>query len=162
MSTKRKNWMLTIWGKEFPKDLIRLENLDIARLQLEKTKNGIDHWQAFCQFNCQVTLASLREFFKSIDRQAHIGQKKGQAEIKTAMQGIQYVSGYGPLALSKLVDPQQRYIIRNNEILQTPVDDDHMEIYNRLSQPHKCEIIKENAEKISEKLWSAILAKNMI
>lgn len=134
MNAKRQNWMLTIWTLDFPRFIQELDELKIAHTQKEVTGEGIIHWQTFCQFNKQVTRAALKAFFDKHKTKCHIGQKKGAPPIKTVLQGLQYVSGYGPLALSKLRNHTDRYIVKPNEIIHTPVDDDHLEIWTRLSE----------------------------
>lgn len=136
---KRKNWMLTIWGNEFPDCIKNLDNLIIAHVQKEITQTGKIHWQAFCQFNCQITKASLKNHFDKNGRCAHLGSD--DKNIKTALQGVQYVWGYGPLALSKCIEASERYIIKPNEIIQTPVDDEHMEQWKTLTEPLKTALI---------------------
>lgn len=136
---KRIKWMMTIWGEEFPEFLKELPELNIGHMQLEVTtaQNKL-HWQTFVQFKKPVTKSAVFEFIRTKHgRDVHVGRKKHEDddtdENWTAHRGINYVWGYGPLALSKLCKSQQRYIIRPNEIIHTPVDEDHMKSWYGLS-----------------------------
>jgi len=155
---KRKNWMLTIWGNEFPDCIKNLENLKIAHTQKEITKNGKVHWQAFCQFNCQVTKASLKDQFDKKGRCAHLGSD--DHNIKTALQGVQYVWGNGPLALKKCLDSNERYIIKPNEIIQTPVSDEHIETWRILSDETRTAMIWAENEKYYNRIVELFEKRN--
>jgi len=157
MGLKRKNWMMTVWGNEFPECIKDLENLIIAHTQKEITKNGKVHWQVFCQFNSQVTMASLRDYFLKKGYAAHIGSQKDK-EIKTALQGVQYVHGYGPLALSKCLEANERYIIKPNEIIQTPINEEHLIEWGK----YRDALILPLLEKQNEYLAKRILELNEI
>lgn len=148
MKEKRKNWMLTIWSINIPRFIQELDGLIIAYTQKEITTEGCRiHWQTFCEFKGQVTKATLKAFFDKHKTKCHIGQKKDMPEIKTKLQGLQYVSGYGPLALSKLVCTCCRFIITPEEVLQKKVEDEYLEKWKKLSEMNRLRYqLRKNAE----------------
>lgn len=160
---KRKNWMLTIWGNEFPSFLTQLEDVNIIHLQLETTAtNKINHWQTFIQFEKQISKATIKTFFDKHKRKCHIGQKPGSPDIKTVLQGIQYVSGYGQLALKKCLNMEERYIIRNNKVCKCVFDENYIELYHRLHGANfHDELIQKNLD-LSERLRDEIKKRGII
>lgn len=149
---KRKNWMITVWGIEIPRFLAKLEAVDKIYLQQEETTNKIIHWQVFAQFKFQVTKAYLIDFFKQHNRQAHIGQKKGMPEPKTVKQGIQYVSGYGPLALKKCVDPNLRFTISNGVFSVVPFDESKRTLWEKIRGHTLIEDLQEVNRSLSQQI----------
>jgi len=127
--------MLTLWCVPLPECIAELDDLIVCNLQKEITTNGKIHWQAFVQFSEEKTVAALKWFFDhhGLKDRVHIGGKDITETHKSAVKGLRYVTGYGPLALSKLLDPQMRYIIKPNEIIQNEVPIDRLDDWSRLS-----------------------------
>lgn len=124
---KKKNWMFTIFNEEnFPVQKIRkFPHFSTAWTQLETTERGKLHWQTLVVFKQQVTLAALKA------HKVKEGNLEGwnfseKDDWRHLNQGLQYVSGYGPKAMSKLWDPQQRYVVYPLTVRHTPVTDEHM------------------------------------
>jgi len=156
---KRKNWMITVWGIEIPRFLAKLEAVDKIYLQQEETTNKIIHWQVFAQFKFQVTKAYLIDFFKANNTSAHIGQKKGLPEPKTALQGIQYVSGYGQLALKKCTDPNLRFTISNGVFNRVEFDESKRTLWEKLRGQNMNEDLLSCNKKLNEQIKEICVKK---
>lgn len=132
---KRLRWMLTIWCDPLPGFIKDMDSLHICHLQKEITMAGKIHWQAFCQFLEPQTVPAVKGFFDmhGLKDRVRVGGKNINEVYKTPVKGLRYVHGYGPLALSKLLDPDMRYIITPGRILQNAVTEDHLDEWSKLS-----------------------------
>lgn len=132
---KRLRWMLTIWCEPLPSFIRHMDSLHVCHLQKEITKAGKIHWQAFAQFLEPQTVPAVKAFFDKhgLKNRVRVGGKDITEVYKTPVKGLRYVHGYGPLALSKLLESDMRYIITPDRILQMPVTEDRLDEWRKLS-----------------------------
>jgi len=159
MGKKQLNWMCTIWNEEEPFELSKLPDLKNAYTQLETTGSGKLHWQTFIMLNTDRPASHIFDWCKNNNIKIHVGSKEGK-EFRTKYQGINYVHGDGEIALKKLANPNERYIIKGGGgYIHCPLEGLIFEKWNNLRDAKDMEIIKGNVDNIDIALRKLVYDK---